>query len=498
MSAAINPAVVFRNRSSWEATDMGIFLWRTNWLSLFLFMGIPAGILFIFSHVILKPEFAWTNQISVFIIWWLKPLLDRFCLQVVSVRFFEPQASIRRLFRGLGKTLSWGLIGDLLWRRLSPYRSAYMPLLVLERLGIKDYQRRKFILIRNGLGFGFTLTVICIGMDLALKMGELVFLYGILDQLKGDAGSLIDFINEESTLLTILFFFNLLLIETLYVCMGFSLYINARVETEGWDIELLFKKCVEKAKQRGINPASIMLVFFLFCAVQTTAFASPIQSQENLELLQPAPVSIEAKENLDRIFESPDFGQEVPSQRIQFKQPNIPDMPRWNLFSFPDIRNALGWLLLLAVVSALLIILCRAIQYAWVNKNLSSSSTDGKSFVRGDPVTADSRLLLEQAEELYRQGRVREAWALCFEAFLAAFTKLWHISFPAEATEYETLALIQRNIMSGNNNLQETYTDFSVFIRQWTNSAYGNIIPTKGSFEEALVSCRQLLNMEHG
>ena len=496
MRAAINPAVEFRSRSGWEATDMGIFLWRTNWVSLFLFTGIPAGILFVFCHIILRSDFTWAAQISVFIMWWFKPLLDRFCLQVVSVRFFEPQASFRRLFRGLGKTLSWGLIGDIFWRRFSPYRSARMPLLVLERLETKDYQRRKFILIRNGLGFGLALTVICIGMDMILRMGELVFLYGILNMIKGNTGGFIEFINEESTLVLILFFFNLLLIETLYVCMGFGLYINARVETEGWDIELLFRKCVENVKQRSTNPTAVLIVFFLLAAGKPEVFGSPIQARENFELLQPAPVSIESKENLDRIFESPVFGQEVPSQHIRFKQPNDPNRPitRWNLFSFPELRNTLGWFLRLVVIAALLIILFRAMLYIWRNKNRLSSIDNGRSFIQEEAAAAESRRLLKWAEDLYRQGRIREAWALCFRAFLAAFTRLWHVSFPAETTEYEALALIQSKIKPGNNSLQKTYSDFSVFIRQWTNLAYGNIMPTKGNFEEALSFCRHLLD----
>ena len=252
---ALRPAVHFRQRNGWEAADMGIFLWRANWLSMFLFLGIPAALLS--SLRFLPVGGRWLAALS---IWWFKPLLDRFCLHVLSVRFFESRAAPGRLFRGLGRTLFRGLAGDLLWRRFSPSRSARLPLRVLERLKGKNYRRRKGLLARNGLDFGFPLTAICLGLWMALILGEYLFFYSIADMVQsGGVGNPGDFFFQPPDNWSALFFwfdmlffwFTLTLIETLYTAMGFGLYINARVETEGWDIELLFKQCVERAAHKG-------------------------------------------------------------------------------------------------------------------------------------------------------------------------------------------------------------------------------------------------------
>jgi hypothetical protein len=42
-----------------------------------------------------------------------------------------------------------------------------------------------------------------------------------------------------------------MLVETLYVCMGFSLYINSRIEVEGWDIEITFRSFAEKLRKKA-------------------------------------------------------------------------------------------------------------------------------------------------------------------------------------------------------------------------------------------------------
>jgi hypothetical protein len=240
--SGLNPAAVFRRRSAWEAVDMGILLWQNNWLPLLLFFAIPAGIAVLLAGFL--PQTTEMVGLGTLVFWWLKPLLDRFCLHVISVRFFEPDAPLRRLFRGLFRTLRTGIAGDLLWRRLSPGRSARMPLVVLEKLKGKNYRRRKELLGRNGLGFGVSLTVICLGMMIVLEGGVMIFLYQIMDMFQeGYAGTFSDFLAEKNIPSTILIALCFILIETLYVCMGFGLYINSRIETEGWDIELYLKKC---------------------------------------------------------------------------------------------------------------------------------------------------------------------------------------------------------------------------------------------------------------
>ena len=123
-----------------EAADAGLLLWRENFVNFILFFAIPFWLCAFFTRLLPGKIL----YFSYLILWWLKPLFDRIILHVISVRFFESGASLRRLCRGLGKSLWRGLLGDLLWRRFSPLRSAMMPVRMLEFAG---NQRKKNRLI---------------------------------------------------------------------------------------------------------------------------------------------------------------------------------------------------------------------------------------------------------------------------------------------------------------------------------------------------------------
>ena len=511
---SVLPAVLFRRRNGWEAADMGVFLWRANWFPVLLFMGIPATIFFSVTLILANKGNEWINLIGILFIWWIKPLLDRFGLHVVSVRFFEPRSAFYRLFRGLGKTVRTGLVGDLLWRRFSPFRSARMPLLVLERLKGKNYKRRKQLLNRNGLGFGLPLTVICIGMALTLNAGELVFLNSIFNLINGNYRSVFEFIGEENNLVSILSFINLILIETLYVSMGFGLYINSRVETEGWDIELLFKTCVEKTRRShkaGLT-VPVLVLLFLFTGVparsQEEHPGEILQSNNNEnteairpELLKPNPLSEKEEGTLKRILDSPDFGSEEPSRKIQFKKSEIPsgDGGRFKQFSAPFLKEIMGWILRFIIGVAVIAALVIGGYYAYRHRSrLFPGITGGKNSILKDPLQEDTKRLLKQAEELHRKGRIREGWSLCFRAFISVFSKLLFFPFPAEATEYEALVLVRKNFTAVMPDKAGGIDGFETFIHHWITFAYGGKDPAPGSFEEALASCTLLLKNQEG
>jgi hypothetical protein len=53
--------------------------------------------------------------------------------------------------------------------------------------------------------------------------------------------SFIEYLDNLRGVIFFMYGFNYFLIESLYVCMGFGLYVNSRMEREGWDLQLLFQ-----------------------------------------------------------------------------------------------------------------------------------------------------------------------------------------------------------------------------------------------------------------
>jgi hypothetical protein len=243
----VNPVfqgvLTLRQRNGWEAADSGILLWRKNFFYVIPLFVLPF-LLFALGLALLPASLRlWFYGL----LWWLKPLFDHLILGVISVRFFEPEARLKRLLRGAGRTLAAGLAGDLLWRRLSPWRSVRMPVRLLEGLSGKKARERIRDLEGRGLNFGILLTFFSLILECLLLAGECMFCIMILEMF--DAGFFSSFTGYVSSLRGFMGFaygLNYLLVESLYVCMGFGLYVNSRMEREGWDLQLLFQRLIPR------------------------------------------------------------------------------------------------------------------------------------------------------------------------------------------------------------------------------------------------------------
>jgi hypothetical protein len=498
MSETSRGVVTLRRRSSWEAADMGILLWRNNWGVLLLFFGIPY-VLLAGALSFLPENFSIAGGLAA---WWLLPFFDRFALQVVSVRFFEPRTNIKRLFKGLGNSLGRGIAGDLLWRRFSPFRSARMPIMVLEKLKGSALRRRKDQLSGNGLKFGFLLTLLCLFLKSILVMGELTFIFALFEILRpGYFHNFWGFIESGSVLYTGLIWITQLLVETLYVCMGFGLYINSRVETEGWDIELLFKNLHSPVRKFPSKTAAFVLALglALFC-LPSASGAQEKQEKPETEQFIPPPLSAEKEKTLREVLESPDFGVEKPSWDIRLrdrKQRKKLDLPQFKFpdFDLPWFKEILGNILRITLAAAIAAGIGAAVFFLYRQRGLFKPR--GRLKARGVPgrtAPGNPEKLLEEAAALHKKGKIREAWALCLKAFSAVFAERFRLYFPPEATEYETLALVKK--AAGKNTGADAASltaPFDLFVGRWIQFAYGGKTPEEGCFENSLAACRSLL-----
>jgi hypothetical protein len=486
-------AVVLRRRSGWEAAELGILLWQMNWKALFLFFGIPMSLCALTAR--LMP--ASIIQFAGVAVWWLLPLLDRFALHVLSIRFFEPLTPVRKLFTGLGRNIGQGLVGDLLWRRFSPFRSARMPVTVLEKLKGSQLRKRKQLLNRNGLDFGFPLTLICLALESALGFGELAFIYVV--------GKLFfpwyftdiwTFTEEGIGILTAVTWINSTLVESLYVCMGFGLYINSRVETEGWDIEILFKKIAEKKNKssKALPVLAILLASLIFvvpAGAEETVETETVESMGiSAELLEPEKTAAPDAALLEEVLASPDFGHIKNGWKIQFKKQTRDTLPgtiQWR--DFPQFQEIIGIIIRAAAVLIIAAALGMSIYTQYKKRHPFAAGRERGTLRKTGKAAADPAALLEAALAFHREGKIREGWALCFRAFLAALARRG-INFPDEATEYEALALTRRK-----KDIDTGYKEqFEEFIQCWVSFAYGGKTPAENSFDLSVRNCQSLLD----
>ncbi|MDR2768135.1 MAG: hypothetical protein LBB82_07410 [Treponema sp.] len=495
------PAVILRRRSGWEAADLGMLLWRRNFLTIALFLGLPLGLCFALLFFV-PADYA---LIAAVVIWVLKPLFDRFVLQVVSVRFFGAEAPKRRVFKGLGRTLRTGLAGDLLWRRFSPFRSARMPLRVLEKLAGPVFRRRREQLDANGLEFGIAVTALCLLIKSVLAYGSLAFIAVFLEInapgfISGNFVDMAQQMNEVPAFIIITFITELLG-ESVYVCMGFGVYINSRVETEGWDLELLFKQLGEKRKTKrvaGVSRAALVLVMFFFFV--------PALSHGEEETPKPAvaagveagvyeipPAGAAERKAFDEALSSKDFGSAKQSWKIQFRRGISSRLrPRFD-FKFqnlPPLGEALGLILRGAIIAAL----AAAAVFAGrlLLRRLPSRTRERAAIRRVGAAPPVPAALLAEAQALHERGRVREGWAHCLRAFLALFAARG-FDTGGETTEYEALERLRRGV---HGALPGAPALFENFLKRWIPFAYGGKTPSGESFAASVSDCKKLLETE--
>jgi hypothetical protein len=504
--------LALRRRSLWEAADMGLLLWRRNLGYLILFFAIP---FWVCAFTLLLPAQSGLADLlpgslgkypllcAWFVLWWLNPLFDRLTLHVVAMRYFEPRVPFRGLFRGLGAGLCRGLAGDLLWRRFSPWRAAVLPLRVLERgsparverTGNRKRRRiaaRKRALAGGGLHFCIFLSAWCVLLQWLLVAGELLFAYFVSRIFFSSTWNSRILLGEGGLYLYTIWCVNYLVVESLYVCMGFGLYLNSRVEVEGWDIELLFRKFATRYRKAG---ALVLLLFGLGLPRLTGLFgqsAGPDPLPPDLGMTMPVEI-------LEEILE-----QEMEGERktwgIRFKSEDTdsPDSPGIAPFPWVNFFRDAGALILrgvLVLVFAALVLVCGIFVYRRRKHLLYSAQPPDTHSSRTVPAPTPAptpEFLLEEADHSYRQGLIREAWGLCYAASLEALTRYHRIRFPPGATEYRCLALYQGSRQAG---LKRAFADL---IRHWVALAYGGISPPAGAFEDALAWAQSLCGPPQG
>jgi len=471
-----------------EAADAGLLLWRRNFINFMPFFAIPFWICAFALKLI--PDLGYWLWL---ILWLLKPLFDRPVLHIISVRFFEKDANMKRLRQGLWKSILRGLPGDLSWRRFSPYRSAMMPMRVLEpkpktklRGGVSQ---RKKLLIKGGVSYGFLLTIWGIAVEIMLFFGVMLFIYFMMDLFTESAYTFSEYLRNSEVYFYAIFCFNIMLVEPIYVCMGFSLYINSRIEVEGWDIEIIFRNFAEKLKEKTKSGAlAVLFLLFLFMPLKTFADNdSPLTAVDNVPL-----------EELQAILDSPELGGEKDAWGIRLKKPiediELPEIDLEKLARMEKLREAIAFalrLILVAAIAALIVFL-----FYYMRKfNFGRGGKGDLYKVKALQKIHDEnpRLLLEKALSYHETGNTRLAWAYCTAAAILSWQFYRGLAFPQNATESDCANTVSSMAAAGKSfcNAEEARI-FSALVNNWVYLAYAQRLPPEGSFEKAIAFCKSL------
>jgi hypothetical protein len=473
--------LTLRSRSSWEACDSGILIWRNAIAYILLFMGIP----FLCVVILLASWNTYLQYFGMIIIWWLKPFFDRLILHVISIRFFRSDADYKTIRKGLIKTICRGLIGDLTWRRFSIYRSARMPIRILEGNKGKIITRRMRNLKNGGLDFSALLTMLMMLLELTLFFVCAAFLYLFFFEYAHFTFDLIsDYSSQVSLCLLILSSITILINEPLYMCMGFGIYINSRSIVEGWDIELKFNSFVKTKNLR--NHKKINVIPIVLSVLLLSSIVQPLQAEEWYQTnSDEVPVEV-----LDEVLASEDFGNSHTKKWIRFKDLNFDESSSGFNFDEMSLKEIIGFILrifLIIAITAALIFFGYRIFKTKKKFSLNTSVPWKKTIVPGFAKQKSSENLIDDAKKYFDEGQMRNAWAACLSSVIELYAQEGNIVFALNDTESDCLVKINQSSLWGKIQSAQ-------LIMNWITFAYAGIEPESKQFHEAILFCNELKN----
>ena len=515
--------IEIRPRSAWEAIDLGLLMAKRWWLPMikvWLLVSLPIFIITLFT-----PErWVWWSALS---LWWIKPLLERPLLHILSHAVFNDLPSTRSTFKLFPALARKQWFASLTWRRFSPTRGMDLPVLQLEGLNGARRQERLQILHREDSSPASWLSFIGLLLEIFLWIGMIGFIWALIPrEINIEWADF--FFDQESSQLHLLqlsiWYFALSLTAPFYVACGFALYLNRRIKLEAWDVDIAFRRIVNKRSGQQ-SLASLLLVLFLSSGIFALDAQRNVYADENLPSLESASPTenidaenaevekplgeftelnrTQAQDAIKSVMQQPEFSRKEIQRRIKFDDPEEPST-FWKTF-FTFLSNFEGFvaaasfleiLLWLTVIALIAFVLYR--YRHWL----------GAQFVRIQPVPAPKAkpvtlfgmdVTRESLPEdisshslaLLQAGDVRAALALLYRASLF---HLVHngVDIHDGHTERECVDLMREFFSNHNASHNKTIDNksaqlriayFAALTREWQRLAYGHLAPAADQAE---------------
>lgn len=232
--------VVLRRRGMFEACDLGMRLCQSTARSVYssyLVVAVP-----LFAIALASAWFA--QWLPPLLIWWSKPWLDRTILYALSRALFGDKTLPRDLWHSRREVWGRQFLFTWLVRRCSTRRSYTQPVYQLE--GLRGAAlRSRLKLIRGPYSYtSLIVTQLFAIVEMSFLLGGwALFVWFSPGPEAFDWNSLGARVAVSQSVLfgNILYALIVCAVEPMYVAAGFGMYLNRRVELEGWDIEQEFR-----------------------------------------------------------------------------------------------------------------------------------------------------------------------------------------------------------------------------------------------------------------
>ncbi|MEM9081147.1 MAG: hypothetical protein AAGC74_10700 [Verrucomicrobiota bacterium] len=479
--------VVLRPRSGWEAVDLGFALARKHYGSMMkigwaLFLPVA---LFGFA---LGFGDTW---VMAGLVWFLKPVVDRFYLYYLSRRIFGQEVTVGETL-GEWKRLGFGGVLSLLTiRRFSFARSLNLPVLDLEGQRGSDYGQRCRVVSRVG---GDTATLITFGSLFLQLLLLLSLLFVLLNFVPQGEGVVFDeweavFGTEEAwagwlgIAMAVGFVVTTVLFEPFYLAAGFALYLNSRTSQEAWDVELTFRELAARVERKKLARSGVAKVALWGLAALGFAGGGEVRAadaQESIrEVLAHEDFTIH-KETVKEWVPKED-GEKTWWDRFWENWANSEGGGEGVGMAFEGLFQLVGIVALVALVVVILMLIFHSLQGRRWGREMGEqvAKRQAPSVVMGMEIAPESLPddLLGEARARWGAGDAQGAFSLLYRGALSKLILEREVEIEGSDTESECLRRVEERVPG----VLAGY--FGELSREWIRVAYSKRVPAGEMFE---------------
>jgi hypothetical protein len=501
--------IELRPRSNAQALDLGFTLLRSHPGPAFVAFAVLWFPL-IGATIVLTVLFPTLFMLWGLLPWWLRPLLERAPLYVLSRKVFGASVTWQQAVRAWPSQLGGGWFGLLTWARLlSAGRALYQPVWQLEGArGRVASARREVLGRKNATSTAWFFGVVMFWLEAILSFGMM----GLIAMFVGDASMsnpfTLLFKPGEAPLwwlLTSLFMAGVAgaIFAPIYTACGFTLYLNRRASLEAWDIEMQLRQIQRPASVRSRPRAasaaalavSACLLLMLGASLPGDSHAAPSKTPppackapepESLPARGPvkSPAQAKLRKQVDALYLTPELGgyecidEWHLKKRWQTpdKKPDLdePDLPR---FDFSGVAGVMQVLLIAVAIgiAAWLLFRYRHFLPGMPARPVAVAATEVAGLdIRPDSLPAK---VGDEARRLWAAGERRTALGLLYRATLARLVRDHRLHIGQGATEGDCLR-VATEAHRGRRVNAERLAIATTTTALWLAAAYGNRWPS--------------------
>jgi len=512
-----------RPRPNAQALDLGFSLLRAHavnaylsWLALWL----PVAALCALLACFFPPH----SGVLLMAAWWVRPMLERAPLYVLSRQVFGEDVSWRGALRAWLSQLGGGWFFLLTWGRLfAAGRGLYQPIWQLEGARSKVAAERRGIIGKNGTArSAFWFGIACIHFEAVLQFGFLAFIgIFISDEKTINPFALMAqiFSAPESVRNVLLVFGSSALagaiIGPIFVACGFTLYLNRRATLEAWDIEIALRQIKPPVRKGaasilGANVVTVLGAILSVAALTSMLLSSSpvlavetaqgkcavpqfIQDRKTTREADRSPAQADLRRELGEVFDNDDLRGYTCKQVWKNKSVSDPQEPTRTAGKPPSF-GAVADIVKIALIAAV-IFLVGWLLYRYRDQFAALAQLRPKARateiagldIRPESLPDD---IPARVAELWMQGQRRAALALLYRATISRLVNDDRLQLNQGATEGDCLRAVlqahrRQQLAAGRLQTTRSVTEL------WLLAAYGDRWPDEAAVASGCAAWRQ-------